>query len=68
MRRRRLIPHMPRNSTVSPLSMRSGLVVSFHRPNLGDKLHKLAALSRPHYANVELQVDLMLKRLKEQHR
>lgn len=56
----------PRRSAVSPPSTSGASVHYFRRPNLGDKLQRLAVLSPLHLQVVELLVDQILKRLRSQ--
>lgn len=52
-------------SASSSRSSRRASIVSFRKPNLGDKLQRLARLSPSRVRAVEWLVDLMLRRLKE---
>jgi hypothetical protein len=52
-----------RRSDSSSRSSKPASVVLFHKPNLGDKLQRLAMLSPLSLAVVEWLVDLMLTRI-----
>lgn len=54
----------PTSSGASRRNTSGGSLLYFRRPNLGDKLQRLAGLSPRHVHAVEMLVDQMLKRLR----
>lgn len=53
----------PTRSAKSSATSNAGSVVFFHKPNLGDKLQRLAVLSPVHVRALELLADQILRSL-----
>lgn len=57
------LPRFPIPSEKCSETLRGGSLVYFHKPNLGDKLQRLAALSPVHVRALEQLTDQILKTL-----